>query len=445
MSYLESWKAIELANAIFGFDGWSTSITALTVDHSEKVGDKHRVYVTAIVKVTLKDGSSHEDVGAGAHENKVLGTAMENAKKEAVSDSTKRALRMFGNALGNSIYDKQHAVHEIKAKKERDQKEREAGRGAQLSIPKGPITYQSLRYNLSKSSSPPCLTSTPSSSSSGDANPIKADPATLPLRILTPATPSSPQISTIAENNPNTAPLASNGAQSSTTTANTMSIQTENNIQSPSAPNATMSSSIPSTTITNTTTNTSSSATSSSPFAAAAIPPTNSFKAHTPQRPPLHQLPTPSAAKSAECSIAPSTALNSPPPAGAPAIPATVMATTNSANNSANTTATSSPHPPSAEFEISTEMDLDHLDDLERLESAALAERKATLRSIHSSPTSAALSSSPSVVPTSPSAALSGAPLPTAATSSPIAPLSDETRRAAIADATLGLDFEEYA
>jgi DNA repair and recombination protein RAD52 len=38
----------------------------------------------------------------------LLGIAIENAKKEAVSDARKRCLRVFGNALGNCIYDKEH-------------------------------------------------------------------------------------------------------------------------------------------------------------------------------------------------------------------------------------------------------------------------------------------------------------------------------------------------
>jgi len=66
------------------------------------------VGVTAVVKVTLKDGTSHEDVGYGLAENPRKGIAIENAKKEAVTDARKRALRLFGNALGNCIYDKSH-------------------------------------------------------------------------------------------------------------------------------------------------------------------------------------------------------------------------------------------------------------------------------------------------------------------------------------------------
>ena len=61
-----------------------------------------------MVRVTLKDGTSHEDVGYGTAENPKKGAAIEKAKKEAVSDARKRALRLFGDALGNCLYDKEH-------------------------------------------------------------------------------------------------------------------------------------------------------------------------------------------------------------------------------------------------------------------------------------------------------------------------------------------------
>lgn len=33
LSYIEGWKVINLANEIFGFNGWTSSITSLTVDY----------------------------------------------------------------------------------------------------------------------------------------------------------------------------------------------------------------------------------------------------------------------------------------------------------------------------------------------------------------------------------------------------------------------------
>ena len=43
-----------------------------------------------------------------AGENRRKGAAIEKAKKGAISDARKRALRLYGDALGNCIYDKQY-------------------------------------------------------------------------------------------------------------------------------------------------------------------------------------------------------------------------------------------------------------------------------------------------------------------------------------------------
>ncbi|EGC39025.1 hypothetical protein DICPUDRAFT_148248 [Dictyostelium purpureum] len=111
VTYLESWRAINLANKIFKFNGWSSSIKELSPDFIEEIivpgGVKYKVGVTAIVRVTLKDGTYQEDVGYGCSDNPSKGTAIENAKKEAVSDARKRTLRLFGDGLGNSLYDKE--------------------------------------------------------------------------------------------------------------------------------------------------------------------------------------------------------------------------------------------------------------------------------------------------------------------------------------------------
>jgi DNA repair and recombination protein RAD52 len=63
--------------------------------------------LSTIVRVTLRDGTYHEDIGYGHIENcKGKAAAFEKAKKEAVTDAMKRALRNFGNVLGNCLYDK---------------------------------------------------------------------------------------------------------------------------------------------------------------------------------------------------------------------------------------------------------------------------------------------------------------------------------------------------
>ncbi|KAJ2863040.1 DNA repair protein rad52 [Coemansia aciculifera] len=61
------------------------------------------------MRITLRNGTYREDMGYGMIENvKSLGMAYEKIKKEAVTDAIKRAMRQFGNALGNCVYDKEY-------------------------------------------------------------------------------------------------------------------------------------------------------------------------------------------------------------------------------------------------------------------------------------------------------------------------------------------------
>ena len=81
----------------------------------------------------MKDGTSHEvgdgevtrsqvliclqDIGYGHIENcKGKAAAFEKAKKEGTTDALKRALRNFGNVLGNCIYDKEYVSKVTKVK-----------------------------------------------------------------------------------------------------------------------------------------------------------------------------------------------------------------------------------------------------------------------------------------------------------------------------------------
>ncbi|KAK4687132.1 DNA repair and recombination protein RAD52, partial [Tremellales sp. Uapishka_1] len=109
LSYIEGWKVINLANEVFGFNGWSTQIVSLTTNFIDVNKDgRCSVNVTAIVRITLQDGCFHEDVGCGGAENlKQKGAALDKAQKEAVTDATKRALKTFGSVLGGCLYDKE--------------------------------------------------------------------------------------------------------------------------------------------------------------------------------------------------------------------------------------------------------------------------------------------------------------------------------------------------
>eukprot|EP00499_Haloplacidia_sp_CaronLabIsolate_P011513 CAMPEP_0196781048 /NCGR_PEP_ID=MMETSP1104-20130614/9023_1 /TAXON_ID=33652 /ORGANISM="Cafeteria sp., Strain Caron Lab Isolate" /LENGTH=188 /DNA_ID=CAMNT_0042151265 /DNA_START=6 /DNA_END=568 /DNA_ORIENTATION=- len=109
VAYIEGHRVIQHANEVLGFDGWGSSIMKLTVDYVDESNGRWSVCVSAIVRIMLKDGTFHEDVGCGLSDNmRHKGQALEKAQKEAVTDATKRALRYFGNYLGNSVYDREH-------------------------------------------------------------------------------------------------------------------------------------------------------------------------------------------------------------------------------------------------------------------------------------------------------------------------------------------------
>jgi DNA repair and recombination protein RAD52 len=58
-----------------------------------------------------------KDIGYGQIENcKGKAAAFEKAKKEGTTDALKRALRHFGNILGNCVYDKDYLAKVTKLK-----------------------------------------------------------------------------------------------------------------------------------------------------------------------------------------------------------------------------------------------------------------------------------------------------------------------------------------
>ncbi|KAK7496217.1 hypothetical protein BaRGS_00012627 [Batillaria attramentaria] len=109
LAYIEGWRLIALANETFGFNGWSHSVSNQTVDFVDHSNGKYFVGVSALVRVQLKDGVYHEDVGYGVSEGmRSKALSLEKARKEAVTDGLKRALKCFGNSLGNCLGDKNY-------------------------------------------------------------------------------------------------------------------------------------------------------------------------------------------------------------------------------------------------------------------------------------------------------------------------------------------------
>lgn len=70
LTYAEGWKIINLANEVFGFNGWCSNLVNVTTDFVDRnESGRYNVGVTAVVRVTLREGVYHEDVGYGMADN----------------------------------------------------------------------------------------------------------------------------------------------------------------------------------------------------------------------------------------------------------------------------------------------------------------------------------------------------------------------------------------
>eukprot|EP00037_Helgoeca_nana_P019783 m.194226 g.194226 ORF g.194226 m.194226 type:complete len:349 (+) comp24997_c0_seq2:376-1422(+) len=124
VEYISATKQFEMANLAFSFCGWSTEIRDFTVDFcgQDKKGN-WEVGVAVVVKVLLQDGSFHEDVGYGDSKGPSRPMVFGNARKAAVTDATKRALRLFGPAVGLCMGDKDFLRQAKSDKKDAPKKE----------------------------------------------------------------------------------------------------------------------------------------------------------------------------------------------------------------------------------------------------------------------------------------------------------------------------------
>lgn len=107
LSYLETWKVIDLLNEAFGNLGWDSE----TVELVQVSGTKYPTYyakvrITALVKAGEGGYLKVVKEGCGWGADKSEMNAHEMAVKEAESDALKRAAMKFGKRLGLALYDK---------------------------------------------------------------------------------------------------------------------------------------------------------------------------------------------------------------------------------------------------------------------------------------------------------------------------------------------------
>lgn len=118
VTYMEAHDVFETANEIFGYDGWACRIVSIETHEESDGKGQWSCYAAATARVFTKKGKDmgHEDTGTKTLKGPNKFEVMGNVRKSAVSDAKKRAMRLFGNSLGNMCYDKDQ-VHASKRKR----------------------------------------------------------------------------------------------------------------------------------------------------------------------------------------------------------------------------------------------------------------------------------------------------------------------------------------
>lgn len=114
--YISGATAIRAANGIFGPDKWANEVKELHVvtrEIGKEIPVSGKMVITKFFETQARVhmrvyalGTFREDFGHHTMESKDKLTNEENAIKAASTDALKRCLRLFGDALGNCLYDK---------------------------------------------------------------------------------------------------------------------------------------------------------------------------------------------------------------------------------------------------------------------------------------------------------------------------------------------------
>ncbi|KAF2726978.1 dsRNA-binding domain-like protein [Polyplosphaeria fusca] len=94
---------INLANLLFGSNGWSSRIRKIEADFVDEDSNTGKVSVgfSAVVRLSLQNGTFHEAIGYGNVENcESKGKAFQKARKDAAADGLRSALHYFEGTHG---------------------------------------------------------------------------------------------------------------------------------------------------------------------------------------------------------------------------------------------------------------------------------------------------------------------------------------------------------
>src|SRR3989338_6219290 len=110
LHYIQDPLSVQLANNIFGTNGWKCEILQVHVESIERSPESNLwvVLVTCHIRITLRDTTQHEDMGSAIAEHSEVSLALSGALSLAQLDARRRTLRLFGQVFGNCLYDKNH-------------------------------------------------------------------------------------------------------------------------------------------------------------------------------------------------------------------------------------------------------------------------------------------------------------------------------------------------
>lgn len=109
LSYVSGDYVIATANRIFGFGKWGYHVLAKS---HETTGDGKEYYTADIELYVLGCPFPFPGEGVGVPQNGTI-EQHEKARKEAVTDALKRALRHFGDQFGLSLYNEDNFVEDV--------------------------------------------------------------------------------------------------------------------------------------------------------------------------------------------------------------------------------------------------------------------------------------------------------------------------------------------
>lgn len=89
-------SAIDKANKIFGYNGWSVTVLKVDAHDAKEDSDKVWAYSSAAVRIVLKDGTVREGFGFAEAKRGHKDNARTAAKQAAIRDATRHALKGFG-------------------------------------------------------------------------------------------------------------------------------------------------------------------------------------------------------------------------------------------------------------------------------------------------------------------------------------------------------------